>query len=68
MGTDVESFCCQESARIAEKMEEYSETTLTCVTEHPGFVANCLNSWVLDVAYLQYRHQYQHQLKFPQHE
>ncbi|KAK2155220.1 hypothetical protein LSH36_246g05006 [Paralvinella palmiformis] len=43
-------------------MDKYSETTFTCMTQHPGFVANCLNSWVLDVAYLQY----QHQLEFSQ--
>ncbi|KAK2144207.1 hypothetical protein LSH36_776g00043 [Paralvinella palmiformis] len=28
-------------------MEEYPETILTCMTQHHGFVANCLNSWML---------------------
>jgi len=37
----------KESARIIEKMEGYPETILTCMTQHPEFVANYLYSWML---------------------
>ena len=29
-----------------------------CITEHTGFTTVCLDRWVLDTAYLQYRQQY----------
>lgn len=53
---------------MVEKMAEYTEKPLSCMTEHPGFLVNCLNPWVLEVAYLQYKQQYQEGLDFAQHE
>ena len=34
------------------------ETGALCITEHEGFDAVCLNRWVLQTAYFQYRQQY----------
>ena len=34
------------------------ETGTSCVTEHEGFDAVCLNRWVLQTAYYQYKQQY----------
>ncbi|XP_057714363.1 P2X purinoceptor 7-like [Corythoichthys intestinalis] len=71
MGTQIESRCCMERPQILTKMEEYRDQTdsaLSCMTEHPGFTANCLNQWVLEVAYLQYKQQYKETLELAQNE
>ena len=34
------------------------ETLLDCITAHPGFHTVCLDRWVLQTAYYQYRQQY----------
>ena len=42
-------------------MEEYEEEValpLQCITEHPGFRSVCLDRYVLETAYYQYRQQY----------
>lgn len=38
-------------------MEAYSDE-LTCITRHPGFQTVCLDIFVLETAYYQYRSQY----------
>lgn len=60
MMTAVECRCCFRVDRVREKMEDYDETRsrLGCITEHPGFHTVCLDSYVLETAYLQYRQQY----------
>ena len=49
-----ECICCKEIPQVASK----SSTPSICITEHPGFHAVCLNIWVVQVAYYQYRQQY----------
>ena len=57
MATPRECLCCKELERIVEKMEEDNVTT-ECITLHPGFAVVCLNVWVLQAAYFNYRQQY----------
>ena len=63
MATVSESCCCLERPQIKKKVDEFMdmspENEIVCITEHPGFKANCLDFWVLEVAYLQYKQQYQ---------
>eukprot|EP00057_Strongylocentrotus_purpuratus_P000404 XP_001175945.2 PREDICTED: uncharacterized protein LOC752337 [Strongylocentrotus purpuratus] len=59
MPTARESVCCKEVEKVIKKMDEYMENNnLKCITEHPGFRTVCLDEHVLDVAYYQYRQQY----------
>ena len=39
-------------------MNEKEDLTIRCITEHPGFEGVCLNPWVLETAYYQYRQDY----------
>ena len=55
MPTSGECICCCEVDKVVSKMEE---TGASCITEHEGFGAVCLNRWVLQTAYFQYRQQY----------
>ncbi|CAC5359024.1 unnamed protein product [Mytilus coruscus] len=57
MPTANECICCQELNRMTDKMEELPSPT-QCITEHPGFEPVCLNQYVLETAYYQYRQQY----------
>lgn len=34
-----------------------------CITDHPGFEPVCLNTYVLDTAYNQYKQQYNRQIQ-----
>lgn len=59
MPTVKESVCCKEVEKVVKKMDEYKENdNLKCITEHLGFRSVCLDKHVLDVAYDQYRQQY----------
>lgn len=49
MDTGRECLCCEEVTSVAEKMSE---------VEHPGFTTVCLDIWVLQTAYYQYRQHY----------
>ena len=55
-----ECVCCQEVEKVKEKLDlqavEGNEPT--CITLHPGFAAVCLNIYVLQTAWYQYRQQY----------
>ena len=57
MPTSRECVCCAEIDEVAEKMQE-GPREVTCITEHEGFEAVCLNVWVLQAAYFQYRQHY----------
>ncbi|XP_057678831.1 uncharacterized protein LOC130907587 [Corythoichthys intestinalis] len=46
MPTEVENVCCQEIPKILRRMHQMP-TELVCITDHPGFQANCLNHYVL---------------------
>ena len=56
MLTVEESICCGEVDRVMNKMEE--EELEGCITTHPGFQTVCLDRFVLQTAYFQYREQY----------
>ena len=57
------SVCCHEIEQVANKNEEvmeYIKPTLPydCITDNPGFHTACLDRWVLQAAWLQYKQQY----------
>ena len=57
MPTVRESVCCKEISQVVQKMDEF-EQDIDCVTDHPGFSSVCLDRWVLETAYMQYRQHY----------
>lgn len=50
------SKCCHEIPQLVALMEEVGG--LQCVTDHPGFKAVCLDTWVLRANYHTYRSRY----------
>lgn len=58
MSTSLDCVCCKEIPEVCGKINELGNSSIHCITEHPGFDAVCLNVWVLQVAYYQYRQQY----------
>ena len=69
----VERVCCQEVLECEERMDEaiyrYNHVDpFECITEHPGFIRNCLQDEVLENAWLVYRQQYgRHAYEGPRH-
>lgn len=57
MPTVIECVWCKEIEKIQSLMEDH-ESPEDCVTSHPGFHPACLNVYVLQIAYYQYRQQY----------
>lgn len=57
MPTLDECTCCGEIDSTVRKMNE-SDRPLRCITEHEGFEPVCLNVWVLQTAYFQYRQEH----------
>ena len=57
MPTSRECVCCCEIDQVMLKKEE-SANWNTCITEHEGFDSVCLNVWVLQAAYFNYRYHY----------
>ena len=55
METEEECVCCAEIQQIKDKCQEED---VSCITMHPGFDAVCLNIYVLQTAYHQYRYHY----------
>ena len=57
METSRECVCCKEVSRVMDKVDELDESSASigCITEHPGFATVCLDVWVLQTAYYQYR-------------
>ena len=58
--TAAECQCCLEFPQIVAKNKEAVEVgeceqPPSCITEHPGFQAVCLNRWVLQAAWYQYK-------------
>ncbi|XP_068674676.1 uncharacterized protein [Montipora foliosa] len=56
-------ICCQEIEAVQNKLIEAvtsgeREEQPQCITQHPGFHAVCINRWVLQVAWYQYKQQY----------
>ena len=62
MVTVTESVCCREIPKVREKLERVEITTGAerpgCILDHPGFTPVCLNRWVLETAWLQYKNEY----------
>ena len=58
MPTIKECICCREVQKVLDKIYEADDSQVKCITLHPGFAVVCLNIWVLQTAYLQYRQQY----------
>ena len=52
-----ECVCCKEIEQVCGKMDEIGED-INCITEHEGFTAVCLNLWVIQTSYFQYRQRY----------
>ena len=57
MATPRECLCCCEVEEIATKMRE-DHVDEQCITLHPGFDVVCLNVWVLQASYYNYRQHY----------
>ena len=63
MPTARECVCCQDIQEVLQKLEEVSsddeiQQAVTCITDTDAFAAVCLNKWVLQTAFYQYRAQY----------
>ena len=58
MPTHDECVCCTEINKIIEKVDDLSDSNVVCITDHPGFSSVCLNPWVLQAAYYQYRQEH----------
>ena len=56
MGSQLDNLCCLEPKQIVAVLKDCP--SVTCLTQHPGFEAVCLNRYVLQTAYFQYRQQY----------
>ena len=57
MPTNQECVCCCEAETVANKFQE-SERVIGYITDHEGFEPVCLDVWVLQTAYYQYRQRY----------
>ena len=57
MPTSRESICFCEVERVVMKKEE-NASKISCITNHEGFGSVCLNVWVLQIAYYNYRYHY----------
>lgn len=55
-----ECVCCKETKVLLELMKN---DEVECITDHPGFEPVCLNTYVLDTAYNQYKQQYNRQIQ-----
>ena len=51
METPRENKCCRHTNIVDGKIEENG---LQCITDHEGFVVNCLNRHVLETSYYEY--------------
>jgi hypothetical protein len=49
MTTARECKCCQEYPDLVEKLDGFS-----CITQHPGFIGNCLNRDVVEVSFFEF--------------
>lgn len=59
MPTGRECVCCTEIQRVVDRMNSTAtsdmESACNCITEHEDFHPVCLNVWVLQTAYFEYR-------------
>ena len=71
MGRAEACICCQEIEQVKNKLNEAvtsgeCEEEPTCITQHPGFHPVCINRWVLQTAWYQYKQQYKESLDGPE--
>ena len=63
MGRVEACVCCQEIEQVKNKLTKAvtcgeCQEQPTCITQHPGFHPVCINRWVLQTAWYQYKQQY----------
>ena len=63
MDREEECLCCSEIPQVANKNQEvvqYIKPTMpySCITNNPGFGTVCLDRWVLQAAWYQFKQQY----------
>ena len=51
----MECVCCCEVDAIESKIQESQNDIIQCTTDHEGFLSVCLDVWVLQTAYYNYR-------------
>ncbi|CAH3162429.1 unnamed protein product, partial [Porites lobata] len=71
MGRAEACICCQEIEQVKNKLSEAvtsgeCEEEPTCITQHPGFHPVCINRWVLQTAWFQYKQQYKESYDGPE--
>ena len=64
MPTNHECVCCCEIDTVYNE----SENDISCITDHEGFESVCLNVWVLQTAYFNYRQRYSEAVEKTVHE
>ena len=47
MPSETECLCCHEIGPVSEKLDDCH---IGCITDHEGFVGNCLNRHVIEVS------------------
>ena len=47
--------CCTEGNYFQPLKKLMQDQGVGCITQHPGFEVNCLNTWALDAAYTHLR-------------
>ena len=73
MDREMECVCCHEIPEVMNRNDEVSEqeqpsVPYSCITNNLGFHAVCLNRWVLQTAWFQYKQQYGTQaMEGPEH-
>jgi hypothetical protein len=50
MNTVQECVCCREIGTIVGKINQLEDSSILCITAHPGFNFVCLNVWVLQTS------------------
>ena len=54
MYSNVDCRCCKEIEQMVHQITE-EDSSVSCITEHPGFDPVCLNTYVLQTAYFAYK-------------
>ncbi len=47
----VQSVCVAEIEPVLNKINAFDDSSIHCITEHPGFSSVCLNTWVLQTVF-----------------
>ena len=52
------AFVARKSAKFGKVEDQKPEVQMHCITEHPGFLFNCLDVWVLETVYYTFHQQH----------